>query len=181
MLAVLRVPQVPFGFSFCTRGSKFTASPACLATAPSASNHLFALPSPKRHHISSISPFPLLLVPAHGQGAFTFSGKTRTGYIVFKTFTNLNIHLKQFILRRQVITLYRDLNRTLRLIENTSERSELRNWIRDDFKSHMHLSDQSLIKLHLARGRKALKQLQVTLALPHCTPSGSGVNKNSKM
>lgn len=88
---------------------------------------------------------------------------------------------RQFILRRQVISLYRDFNRAIKLIEDAKERGELRDWIRDDFKQHVHLQDEQIIKMHLVRGRKALKQLQVTLTLPQVHPSDDDTNKRTNV
>lgn len=89
--------------------------------------------------------------------------------------------LHQFILRRQVISLYRDFNRALKLIDDAREKGELRDWIRHDFKQHIHLQDEEIIKMHLVRGRKALKQLQVTLTLPQVHSSGDDTNKSTNV
>ena len=51
------------------------------------------------------------------------------------------IHTLQFILRQQVISLYRDFMRVTRHLPE-ADRQETRKWIRDDFKQNMHLQDE---------------------------------------
>ena len=50
----------------------------------------------------------------------------------------------QFILRQQVVSLYRDFMKVTRHLP-PGDREETRRWIRDDFKSNMHLTDEVIL------------------------------------
>lgn len=71
----------------------------------------------------------------------------------------------QFMLRQEVLKLYREIFRTLRQISDESTRSELRDWARTDFKNNKHHSDEAAIKSMLYYGKKSLKDLQKSLAI----------------
>ncbi|XP_045499119.1 LYR motif-containing protein 2 [Colias croceus] len=73
--------------------------------------------------------------------------------------------LKQFLLRQEVLKLYRDIFRTLRKVPDKSTRDELRDWAKTDFKNNKHHTDETVIKSMLHYGRKSLKDLQRSLAL----------------
>lgn len=77
--------------------------------------------------------------------------------LVFVTF--------QFMLRQEVLKLYREIFRTLRQISDESTRSELRDWAKTDFKNNKHHSDEATIKSMLYYGKKSLKDLQKSLAI----------------
>ncbi|XP_066918129.1 LYR motif-containing protein 2-like [Clytia hemisphaerica] len=79
------------------------------------------------------------------------------GRIPKKTLT-----LEQFILRQQVISLYRDFMRVTRHLPE-ADRQETRKWIRDDFKQNMHLQDEIDIKMHLSRGRLSLREVSTAV------------------
>ncbi|EEC14899.1 LYR motif-containing protein, putative, partial [Ixodes scapularis] len=71
----------------------------------------------------------------------------------------------QFMLRQQVLKLYRDALRTIRNVPDESQREELRMWVRHDIENNKGLQDEDFIKMHIARGKLALKELQSTLQL----------------
>ncbi|XP_052810791.1 LYR motif-containing protein 2-like isoform X2 [Mya arenaria] len=73
--------------------------------------------------------------------------------------------LKQFIVRGEVLKLYRDILRTAKQIPDDFYRNEMRQWARDDFKSNKHLDDDTIIKMNIQRGRKSLRELQQSLDL----------------
>ncbi|XP_075975696.1 LYR motif-containing protein 2 [Anticarsia gemmatalis] len=75
------------------------------------------------------------------------------------------LSLKQFLLRQEVLKLYRDIFRTLRKIPDESTRIELRDWARTDFRNNMHHKDETTIKAMLHYGKKSLKDIQNSLAL----------------
>ncbi|XP_032516580.2 LYR motif-containing protein 2 [Danaus plexippus] len=75
------------------------------------------------------------------------------------------LNLKQFLLRQEVLKLYRDIFKTLRKVPDEKTRLELRDWARVDFKNNKHHTDESAIKSMLHYGKKSLKDLQRTLAL----------------
>ncbi|XP_022654957.1 LYR motif-containing protein 2-like isoform X1 [Varroa jacobsoni] len=71
----------------------------------------------------------------------------------------------QFMLRQQSLKLYRDILRSLRQLDNKDQAKEIRQWARQDFESCRHLQDPEAIKMHLARGKLALKELHASLQL----------------
>lgn len=73
--------------------------------------------------------------------------------------------LFQFLLRQEVLKLYRDIFRTTHLITDKSTRSELEEWARSDFKNNKHHKDETDIKNLLQHGKKSLKDLRNSLAL----------------
>jgi len=52
----------------------------------------------------------------------------------------------QFLLRQQVVSLYRDFMKVTRHLP-PGDREETRKWIKDDFKSNMHLTDEVILKV----------------------------------
>ncbi|XP_059057580.1 LYR motif-containing protein 2 [Achroia grisella] len=75
------------------------------------------------------------------------------------------LNLKQFMIRQEVIKLYRDIFRTIKLVSDENTRQELKEWARADFRNNMHHTDESTIKARLYYGQKSLKDLQHSLAL----------------
>ncbi|XP_004925482.1 LYR motif-containing protein 2 [Bombyx mori] len=75
------------------------------------------------------------------------------------------LNLKQFLLRQEVLKLYRDIFRTIRLVPDELTRIELKQWAQSDFKNNKHHTDETTIKIMLHYGKKTLKDLQHTLAL----------------
>ncbi|XP_047530995.1 LYR motif-containing protein 2 [Vanessa atalanta] len=75
------------------------------------------------------------------------------------------LNLKQFLLRQEVLKLYRDIFRTIRKVSDENTRLELKEWARSDFKNNKHHNDETTIKSLLYYGRKSLKDLQKSLAL----------------
>ncbi|XP_063381971.1 LYR motif-containing protein 2 [Cydia fagiglandana] len=75
------------------------------------------------------------------------------------------LSLKQFMLRQEVLKLYRDIFRTLRYVSDESTRLELKEWARTDFRNNKHHTDEATIKSMLFYGKKALQDLEKSLAL----------------
>ncbi|XP_049872636.1 LYR motif-containing protein 2 [Pectinophora gossypiella] len=75
------------------------------------------------------------------------------------------LSLKQFMLRQEVLKLYRDIFRTLRLVPDEKDRQDLKVWAKTDFRNNMHQTDEHRIKMMLLHGRKSLESLQKTLYL----------------
>ncbi|XP_064489053.1 LYR motif-containing protein 2-like [Ornithodoros turicata] len=73
--------------------------------------------------------------------------------------------LKRFILRQQTLKLYRDILRAVREVPDEAQRKELQMWARHDFEANRNLKDEDFIKMQIARGRLALKELLSTLHL----------------
>ncbi|XP_059622488.1 LYR motif-containing protein 2 [Phlebotomus argentipes] len=73
--------------------------------------------------------------------------------------------LKQFMLRQEVLKLYRDVFRTIRRVPQESDRAELKEWARRDFHANRHHTDDTTIKMMLHYGRRSLTELQNSLDL----------------
>ncbi|XP_050067673.1 LYR motif-containing protein 2 [Anopheles maculipalpis] len=84
------------------------------------------------------------------------------------------LSLKQFMLRQEVLKLYRSIFRTIRQVPDASSRRELREWARADFRSNRNQTDELAIKMLLQHGNRNLKELQTSLEL-----SGTGPDNNS--
>ncbi|XP_053206670.1 LYR motif-containing protein 2-like [Panonychus citri] len=76
------------------------------------------------------------------------------------------LSLSRFILRSQVMDLYRDFLRTINPINDIKSKNELKQWIRQDFQLNKSVKDEEVIRMHLSRGRLALRELQVSISMP---------------
>lgn len=83
------------------------------------------------------------------------------------------LNLKQFMLRQEVLKLYRDIYRTIRLIPEEASRKDLRTWLREDFKKNKNQTDEITIKMSMQVGYRSLKELKNSLEL-------SGISQNDK-
>ncbi|PNF43441.1 LYR motif-containing protein 2 [Cryptotermes secundus] len=72
--------------------------------------------------------------------------------------------LKQFMLRQQVLKLYRSFLRAIRDVPDEESRKELLEWARSDFKNNKHHTDEYAIKMLISHGERQLKQLQQNVA-----------------
>jgi len=73
------------------------------------------------------------------------------------------MNLKQFMSSRQVLKLYRNILKTIKLIPDEADREYMRNWARSDFKSYKNVTDDLHIKALLDHGEKSLRELQKNL------------------
>jgi len=72
--------------------------------------------------------------------------------------------LKQFMLRQQVLKLYRSSLRAIRGIPDEESKNEALQWVRTDFRNNKHHTDEYVIKMLMYHGERQLKQLQQNLA-----------------
>ena len=72
---------------------------------------------------------------------------------------------KRFMLRTEVLKLYRDFLKTLRKVSNEGDRRELREWVRQDFKRHKDFEEEEVIRMMLTKGKKSLEEIKNTIAL----------------
>ncbi|XP_046560427.1 LYR motif-containing protein 2-like [Haliotis rubra] len=75
------------------------------------------------------------------------------------------IPFKQFMLRSEVLKLYRDIMRAIRQVSDADHRRELTEWVRHDFKQNKHHQDEETIKMMLMKGRMSLKELESAIHL----------------
>jgi ribonuclease I len=85
------------------------------------------------------------------------------------------LNLKQFMLRQEVLKLYRNLHRTISKVPDEVSRKELRLWLREDFKKNKSQTEELQIKMSMQIGLRSLKELQTSLEL-----SGISCEKDNK-
>ena len=87
-----------------------------------------------------------------------FSGPTK----------KITLTLKEFMLRQEVLKLYRSFFRIIKKIPDETQREEVSNWIRSDFKTYAQscsLSDEDHVKSLLFQGGKSLNELKQSVEL----------------
>ncbi|XP_062715669.1 LYR motif-containing protein 2-like [Aedes albopictus] len=75
------------------------------------------------------------------------------------------LSLKQFMLRQEVLKLYRTIFRTIRQVPDEASREELRQWARADFRANRHQTEELAIKMLMQTANRSLKELQTSLGL----------------
>ncbi|KAF4529160.1 hypothetical protein B566_EDAN017683 [Ephemera danica] len=75
------------------------------------------------------------------------------------------LSLKQFMVKRQVLQLYRDFFRVIRTVPDTSSRQELLTWVRHDFRANRDQKDEHTIQALLFNGQRSLNELRQSLQL----------------
>ncbi|XP_046447870.1 LYR motif-containing protein 2-like [Daphnia pulex] len=70
--------------------------------------------------------------------------------------------LKQFMLRQEVLNLYREVLRTARKVDR-HQKDEIIKWARSDFETHRSHTNEETIKGLLINGRQMVKELQSTI------------------
>ena len=80
----------------------------------------------------------------------------------------VTLTLKQFMLRQEVLALYRKYFRTINQISCPSQKKEVADWVRSDFRSHAKscaLDDEVHVKSLLFQGTKVLNELKQNVDL----------------
>lgn len=67
--------------------------------------------------------------------------------------------LKAFMLRAEVLKLYRHILRSLKDVPSATDRKQLQQWARQEFELNRHLTDDYAVKLALHNGRKSFDRL----------------------
>lgn len=75
------------------------------------------------------------------------------------------LSLKHFIIRSQVLSLYRDTLRTITKIQDQDYRIEMRQWLRHEFAQRRHLKDLGDIRTQVALGRRSLNELKLSMQM----------------
>lgn len=75
------------------------------------------------------------------------------------------LNLKQFLLRQEVLKLYRTLYRTINKIPDESSKKDLKSWLRDDFEKNRNKSEEIDIKMLIHQGNRSLTELKTSLEL----------------
>ncbi|XP_015113386.1 LYR motif-containing protein 2 [Diachasma alloeum] len=76
-----------------------------------------------------------------------------------------SLSLKQFLRRQEVLTLYRNILRTIRQVEDKQDKEYLKNWAKSDFKKNKNLTDEFAIKSLIVHGENSMKELKRNLNL----------------
>ena len=78
------------------------------------------------------------------------------------------LSLKQFMLRQQVIRMYRDFFRTTARLHDAGQREEIRELVRGDFRANQDLDlelDEDKVKSLLFHAEKMLRELKQSVDL----------------
>ncbi|XP_013384926.1 LYR motif-containing protein 2 [Lingula anatina] len=75
------------------------------------------------------------------------------------------LSFSRFLLRAEVLKLYRQFGRTLQCVPDKSHRAELQTWVRTGFKQNIGLEDELAIKMCISQAQKQLKELERMLKL----------------
>ncbi|XP_073813771.1 LYR motif-containing protein 2 [Musca autumnalis] len=94
--------------------------------------------------------------------------------------TRKTLDLKQFMLRQEVLKLYREIFRTIKQVPDASSQYELKSWARHDFRTNQHQTDEVAIKMLIQAGRRSLTELQTSLRLSGVTASSTTSNQKEK-
>lgn len=78
---------------------------------------------------------------------------------------NSALSLKQFLLRQEVLKLYRDIYRTINKIPDESSKKEMKSWLHDEFKRNQSQKEEIEIKMSIQVGLRSLKELKNSLEL----------------
>ncbi|KAF8928067.1 LYR motif-containing protein 2 [Dissophora ornata] len=81
----------------------------------------------------------------------------------------------QFLTRAKVLSLYRDIQRTLKDIKDPRDRQDLQTWARSDFERYRHETSPDKIKSLISQGKHQFHALQTNLSL-----SSGEANKSGK-
>ncbi|CAB1340438.1 unnamed protein product, partial [Coregonus sp. 'balchen'] len=73
--------------------------------------------------------------------------------------------LKQFLQRQKVLSLYRNMMRTIRQVPDEGDRKYLRDWARDEFKRNKNTTNQDAIRMMITQANMHHDELQSSLAL----------------
>ncbi|KAG0245617.1 hypothetical protein BGX31_006976 [Mortierella sp. GBA43] len=71
----------------------------------------------------------------------------------------------QFLTRARVLSLYRDIQRTLKNVKDPRDRQDLHSWARSDFERYRHETNPDKIKSLLSQGKHQFHALQTNLSL----------------
>ncbi|XP_040275379.1 LYR motif-containing protein 2 [Bufo bufo] len=75
------------------------------------------------------------------------------------------LSLKQFLVRQQVLGLYRRILRAVRHIPDPADRSYMRDWARGEFKRNKTASDEITIRMMITQGERQVQTMEQSLQL----------------
>ncbi|KAG0303920.1 hypothetical protein BGZ98_006138 [Dissophora globulifera] len=80
-----------------------------------------------------------------------------------------------FLTRAKVLSLYRDIQRTLKDVKDPRDRQDLQTWARSDFERYRHETNPDKVKSLISQGKHQFHALQTSLSL-----SSGKANKSGK-
>ncbi|XP_056408568.1 LYR motif-containing protein 2, partial [Hyla sarda] len=69
----------------------------------------------------------------------------------------------QFLIRQQVLGLYRRILRAVRQIPDPADRSYMKDWARGEFKKNKAASDEITIRMMINQGERQVQELERAL------------------
>ncbi|KAM4809242.1 LYR motif-containing protein 2 [Rhinophrynus dorsalis] len=75
------------------------------------------------------------------------------------------LSLKQFLVRQQVLGLYRKILRAVRQIPDAADRRYMAEWAQEEFKRNKGATDELTIRMMIMQGQKQLQELERALQL----------------
>ncbi|KAL7640257.1 UNVERIFIED_CONTAM: hypothetical protein RMT77_009671 [Armadillidium vulgare] len=78
----------------------------------------------------------------------------------FLKFNEKTLTFKKFLLRAEVLRLYRSILREIKTHPNESQREDIKKYARNYFDSHRNETDEKLIRTLIANGNKELHELR---------------------
>jgi len=81
--------------------------------------------------------------------------------------SRVTLTLKQFMLRQEVLKLYRNFFRTIRQLPDENQKRDVADWVRADFKAYKNVSveNEVQIKSLMFNGEKMLRELKQSVDL----------------
>lgn len=77
-----------------------------------------------------------------------------------------NLTLRHFLLKAEVLSVYRQVVRTCRSIPDKDSRRETLAWFKHDFQRHANVTDPDIIQGQLAGVKRELKAMSSMFSLP---------------
>uniref|UniRef100_A0A8C5LN62 LYR motif-containing protein 2 n=1 Tax=Leptobrachium leishanense TaxID=445787 RepID=A0A8C5LN62_9ANUR len=75
------------------------------------------------------------------------------------------LNLRQFLVRQQVLGLYRSILRAVHHIPDPADRQYMARWAREEFKRNKGESQEITIRMMITQGQKQLQELERALHL----------------
>ncbi|XP_078256352.1 LYR motif-containing protein 2 [Rhinoraja longicauda] len=73
------------------------------------------------------------------------------------------LSLREFMHRKNILSLYRKILKTINQIPNDGDKQYLKNWARQEFKQNKNATNQDTIRMMLTHGNLQLRELEKML------------------
>ncbi|XP_075704693.1 LYR motif-containing protein 2 [Rhinoderma darwinii] len=75
------------------------------------------------------------------------------------------LSLRQFLVRRQVLGLYRRILRAVRQIPDRADRGYMKDWATGEFKRNKATADEITVRMMISQGERQVQELERALQL----------------